>query len=61
MDDCSCAEASWMPLIGVLIGGGLAALFFWLSPPPAPGGGPPPARFVVQRDDLGRVVNVQQG
>jgi len=61
MDDCSCAEASWMPLIGVLIGGGLAALFFWLFTQSAPVVAGAPARFVVQRDDLGRVVNVQQG
>lgn len=61
MGDCDCQTASWMPLIGVLIGGGLAALFFWIftQAPATPLAVPQALGLNIIRDANGRLVSVQ--
>jgi hypothetical protein len=60
MGDCDCQTASWMPLVGVVIGGFFAALFWWLftqSQAPAPLA--LSQGFNIVRDATGRIVSVQ--
>ena len=61
MGDCDCQTASWMPLIGVVIGGIFAAIFFVLftQGAPAPLSLPQTQGLNIVRDATGRIVSVQ--